>query len=142
MKTEATVTRSADGNLNVLALMPYERGTSPGQRYRIEQWEPRLAKLGVSVTYSTFSHPALSEVLYQRGRLTRKAGGILGGYLRQLRAVSGASRFDLVYVFREAALIGPAFLESIACLSGVPMVFDFDDAIFLRYKSPSNGYLS
>jgi glycosyltransferase involved in cell wall biosynthesis len=142
MKTEASETRYREGILRVLALTPHEKGISPGQRYRIEQWEPALEKLGVSINYSTFSHPELSQVLYQPGNLGRKAGGILGAYLKQLRSVARASRFDLVYVFREAALIGPAFLESIACLSGVPMVFDFDDAIFLRYKSPSNGYLS
>jgi glycosyltransferase involved in cell wall biosynthesis len=128
--------------LNVLALAPHPRNTSPGQRYRIEQWEPHLSKLGVSITWSTFEAPGLSEVLYRRGHFARKLTGIALAYLRQFKAVSKASRFDLVYIFREAALLGPAFLESIAALAGVPMVFDFDDAIFLRYKSPSNGYLS
>ncbi len=142
MKTAVTETLASEGALRVLALAPYAKDTSPGQRYRIEQWEPHLSKLGCSITYSTFSPAELSELLYRRGEVAKKLSGIARAYLRQLKAVSNASGFDLVYIFREAALIGPAFLESIAGLSGVPMVFDFDDAIFLRYKSPSNGYLS
>jgi glycosyltransferase involved in cell wall biosynthesis len=50
--------------------------------------------------------------------------------------------YDLVYVFREAALLGPAVFEKWISRTGVPMVFDFDDAVFVSYKSPSNGYLS
>jgi glycosyltransferase involved in cell wall biosynthesis len=128
--------------MRVLALAPHPRDTSPGQRYRIEQWEPHLAALGVSIEYSTFSPPGLPETLYRRGRFAEKLAGIARAYVRQLKAVAKASRFDLVYIFREAALVGPAVLESIAGLSGAPVVFDFDDAVFLRYKSPSNGYLS
>jgi glycosyltransferase involved in cell wall biosynthesis len=142
MKTTATETHGNDGALKVLALAPYPKDTSPGQRYRIEQWEPHLSKLGVSITYSRFWPPELSEVLYRRGQLAKKLSGIALAYGRQLKAVTSASRYDLVYIFREAALVGPALLESIAALSGVPIVFDFDDAIYLRYKSPSNGYLS
>ncbi|MFN3330135.1 MAG: glycosyltransferase family 4 protein, partial [Pyrinomonadaceae bacterium] len=50
--------------------------------------------------------------------------------------------FDLVYLFREAAILGPAWFERRIANSGIPMVFDFDDAIFVPYKSPANGYLS
>jgi glycosyltransferase involved in cell wall biosynthesis len=128
--------------MRVLALAPHPRDTSPGQRYRIEQWEPHLEALGVSIEYSTFSPPELSEILHRRGRFAVKLAAMAAAYLRQLRVVTKASRFDLVYIFREAALVGPAFLESIAGLSGAPIVFDFDDAVFLRYRSPSNGYLS
>jgi len=45
-------------------------------------------------------------------------------------------------VFREAALLGPPFFERLVHRAGVPMIFDFDDAIFVPYVSPSNGYLS
>jgi glycosyltransferase involved in cell wall biosynthesis len=128
--------------LRVLALAPHPRDTSPGQRYRIEQWEPHLAALGVSIEFSTFSSPRLSSILYRRGLFAEKLAEVAAGYLRQLQVVAKASRFDLVYIFREAALVGPALLESIAGLSGAPIVFDFDDSVFLRYKSPANGYLS
>jgi glycosyltransferase involved in cell wall biosynthesis len=128
--------------VRVLALTPQPRDVSPGQRYRIEQWEPHLSAGGVEIVYSPFSSPALSEILYSPGHVTRKIGGMVAAYARQLRAVSGARGFDLVYVFREAALVGPAILETTVRLRGVPFVFDFDDAVYLHYRSPSNGYLS
>ena len=53
-----------------------------------------------------------------------------------------AGQYDLVYIFREAAVIGPAWYERRIARSGVPIVFDFDDAVFVPYRSPSNGYLS
>ena len=128
--------------MRVLALVPTEKDVNPGQRYRIEQWEPRLKALGAEIVYSPFGSPALSEVLYRPGQKLRKAALMLQACLRQSRAIARARRFDLVYVFREAALLGPAFIESAIALRGVPLVFDFDDAIFVPYVSPSNGYLS
>jgi glycosyltransferase involved in cell wall biosynthesis len=47
-----------------------------------------------------------------------------------------------VYVFREASLLGPSIFERLVDLWKVPLVFDFDDAVFLPYRSPSNGWLS
>jgi glycosyltransferase involved in cell wall biosynthesis len=38
--------------------------------------------------------------------------------------------------------MGPPWFERKMARSGVPVIFDFDDAIFHSYKSPSNGYLS
>src|SRR5207244_11429366 len=40
------------------------------------------------------------------------------------------------------ALLGPPLFEWLIKRKRVPMVFDFDDAIFVSYRSPSNGYLS
>jgi glycosyltransferase involved in cell wall biosynthesis len=128
--------------LRVLALTPQPKDVSPGQRYRIEQWEPHLSAKGVEIVYSPFATTELSEILYSPGHLSRKLRAMLASYLRQLRAVRGARSFDLVYVFREAALVGPAVLETMVRRTGVPIVFDFDDAVYLRYRSPSNGYLS
>jgi glycosyltransferase involved in cell wall biosynthesis len=55
--------------------------------------------------------------------------------------LAAAKEFDAVYLFREAALVGPAIFERWIG-SRTPVVFDFDDAIFESYVSPSNGYLS
>jgi glycosyltransferase involved in cell wall biosynthesis len=51
-------------------------------------------------------------------------------------------RYDAVYVLREMALLGPPLFERALARSGVPFIFDFDDAVFVPYVSPANGYLS
>jgi glycosyltransferase involved in cell wall biosynthesis len=62
---------------------------------------------------------------------------------RRLKALKQIKNFDLVYIYNEAAMMGPAFVENYISMKGVPFVFDFDDAIFLRYTyiSPVSRYL-
>ncbi len=36
------------GNLTVAALVPYALNTAPSQRFRIEQWAPHLAEMGIA----------------------------------------------------------------------------------------------
>src|SRR6266849_4664685 len=128
--------------MRVLALVPSIHDTSPGQRYRIEQWQGGLRQLGVEITFSAFEDQDLRDVLYARGRWLKKGIGINKAFIRRLSTVRRLKSYDLVYVFREAALFGPSVFERIVQLSKVPLVFDFDDAIFVRYRSPANGWLS
>lgn len=128
--------------MRVLAVVPSVYDTSPGQRFRIEQWEPLLAEGGVEITYAPFESPELRSVLYQSGHVAAKIGAVIGGMKRRSRELDSVGDFDLVYLFREAALLGPPWFERKIKRSGIPIVFDFDDAIFVSYKSPSNGYLS
>jgi len=44
----------------------------------------------------------------------------------------------VVFLHREASLIGPALVERLIALRGVPLVYDFDDPIWMRYQSPMN----
>lgn len=128
--------------IKVLAIVPCVYDTSPGQRFRIEQWEPLLNEKGVEITYSPFETEELRQILYQNGKTLQKVQTVLKNMNRRYREVKSLDGYDLVYVFREAALLGPAWFEKKIAASGVPMVFDFDDAVFVAYKSPSNGYLS
>ncbi len=128
--------------MRVLAVVPSVYDTSPGQRFRIEQWEPILAEGGIQITYAPFENDELRAILYQGGKVLQKIGVVTRNLRRRSRELSDAGEFDLVYVFREAALLGPPWFERKIAKTGVPMVFDFDDAVFVSYKSPSNGYLS
>ncbi len=129
-------------HMRVLALVPQIFDTSPGQRYRIEQWAPFLERNGLQIEFAPFECPRLHEVIYRPGEVWAKIHLILQGFLRRASHVRRAGEFDVVYLFREAALLGPALFERWLKAKRTPIVFDFDDAIFVRYISPANGYLS
>lgn len=128
--------------MRLLALVPSIYDTSPGQRYRLEQWEPLLRKNGVEITYAPFETEELHTLLYKAGNMGGKLTGVAAGIARRFSILRSVRDYDVVYVFREAALLGPPFFERWIHRSGVPMVFDFDDAVFVSYRSPTNGYLS
>jgi glycosyltransferase involved in cell wall biosynthesis len=128
--------------MRVLAIVPSVYDTSPGQRFRLEQWEPILRERGVEITYRPFENDALHTALYQQGATGAKVREVLRAFGRRWRGLRDAGDFDVAYVFREAALLGPAWFEKQIRRAGVPYIFDFDDAVFVSYKSPANGYLS
>lgn len=128
--------------MRVLAIVPNPYDTSPGQRFRIEQWEPILKQHGLEITYAPFTNEELLAFLYKQGHSAKKLSGVTAGFSRRFRLLASVRQYDAVYVFREAALFGPPILEMLIKRLKVPMVFDFDDAIFVSYRSPSNGYLS
>lgn len=128
--------------MRVLALMPGLFDTSPGQRYRLEQWDPLLRERGVEITYAPFEDEELHSVVYKPGQLGKKLQLVTRNLARRLSTISKARNYDLVYILREAALLGPPVFERLLYQQRVPFVFDFDDAIFVSYRSPSNGYLS
>lgn len=73
---------------------------------------------------------------------TGKFPGEGRGTGERLFAAAGAFaafiRYDAVFIYRAAAVIGPALLERIVRLSGRPVIFDFDDAIFLSHTNEAN----
>src|SRR6266576_4067105 len=128
--------------MRVLALVPSLYDTSPGQRYRLEQWGPLLKERDVEITYEPFEDEELHALLYKPGMMRRKLPLVARGMKRRLALLKRVKDYDVVYIFREAALFGPPLFERLIHRTGVPIVFDFDDAIFVSYRSPSNGYLS
>jgi glycosyltransferase involved in cell wall biosynthesis len=131
---------SAD--LRILVLSPSLPDTSPSMRFRLEQWAPRLERLGCRFHYLPFEDAALHAVLYQTGRWPAKAWRLARAWGRRWRVPALAADYDLIFLHREASLIGPAWIERRLAERGVPLVYDFDDPIWLPYHSPSNGLLS
>jgi len=125
-----------------LALVPYPAGRAPGQRYRIEQWIPYLREQGISVELLPFSSDVLADALYRPHGYLRKAWLMGQAWFGTLRKVLHAGEFESVFLYREAALVGPALLERVIRRRIPRLIYDFDDAIWLRYVSPRNHYLS
>jgi glycosyltransferase involved in cell wall biosynthesis len=128
--------------MNVLILAPAPYDTAPGQRFRIEQWMGRLQADGMHFSFVPFADPALQRALYQPGHHVQKAALMLRAFARRLALATRAQRYDLVYLPREAAMIGPAIIERLIALVGTPIVYDFDDPIWLPYQSPTNRFFA
>lgn len=126
--------------MRVLAVVPYAPGRAPGQRYRIEQWARQLAGDGIELEVAPFLPWRTMDILYRPGHLLAKAAGALAGYARRPRDVVRAGSFDVVYLYREASPLGPAWIERLLA-SRTPIVYDFDDAIYLPATSSANAWL-
>jgi glycosyltransferase involved in cell wall biosynthesis len=127
--------------IRVIALVPYPERRAPGQRFRIEQWAPLMREEGVELTISPFLDAHGMDVLYQRGRAAAKIASVLRGHGRRARQIRALNGFDAAYVYREAALGRPAWMER-AVAKRLPIVYDFDDAIYLPAASAANVRMS
>jgi glycosyltransferase involved in cell wall biosynthesis len=129
--------------MRILALVPYPHDKAPGQRFRMEQWDPRLGRLGVEVDFEPFRCEELHRLLSGAGRTSRKVLLTSRALARRADVLKRVKDYELVYVYNEAAMVGPALIENYLRAKGVPVVFDFDDAIFLHGKHPGtlNRYL-
>lgn len=128
--------------MEVLALIPNQYGHAPGQRSSIELWETVLAPAGINIHYAPFETKRLREVLYHPGHYATKISEMARAYVDRLKLMGDLKRFDAVFVYREAALLGPAIVEKMVARRGVPIIYQLDDPLFVPYTSPSNGYLS
>jgi len=126
-----------DGSeLRVCAFVPYPLDTAPSQRFRLEQWAPHLAREGIQIAFRPFVDHRLMTVLHRSGSVVAKSGLMLAALARRAREVSRLD-CDAVVVHRAACLAGPPVLERILAASR-PLIFDFDDAIFLPDTSRAN----
>ncbi|MBI2374140.1 MAG: glycosyltransferase family 4 protein [Deltaproteobacteria bacterium] len=115
----------------ILILCPYPQGTAPSQRFRFEQYIPRLEAAGFEVVEDPFWSDEAWRILYRPGHHAEKSLELARGFLRRLRAVLDARRFDWVFIHLEATPIGPPIIEAMLFILGRKVVFDIDDAIFM-----------
>lgn len=125
---------SGQGNLKLLVLTRYSR-LGASSRLRTFQFEEYLRAAGIDAEYSSFFDDAYLQNFYGGG--TRRNG--LTTYLsRRWKALSRASRYDCIWLEKEALPWVPFAIEGRLWPKGVPVVSDFDDAIFHRYDRHPN----
>jgi glycosyltransferase involved in cell wall biosynthesis len=118
--------------------MPYPPDSAPSQRFRLEQWRPLLQEQGIDVDLFPFVHHELMALLHQPGRLVSKAAALSRAFLRRAARLGTVRNYDVVYIHRALCILGPAVLERVLPLFGKPLIFDFDDAIFLLHTTHAN----
>jgi glycosyltransferase involved in cell wall biosynthesis len=121
-----------------LSPVPYE---GAGARYRIAQYIPHLAAQGIDLAIAPFFDREFFELVYQPGRTARKALLFIRQAIGRLRTVLQHGRYDLVVIYREAMPVGPPLIESMLAAAKVPLVYDFDDAVFLSNTSAANRWI-
>lgn len=128
--------------IKVCALILYPYNTTPGQRFRIEQWEPYLEKDGILIDYYTFADEKLMKTMPQKGKFFSKISGLTKAFFKRVSHLSLLSKYDVIFLYRATTMIGPAILERILKMSGRPIIYDFDDAIFLPHTHEANKLFS
>ena len=125
--------------MKLLILAPYPINHAPSQRFRFEQYIPFLKENGVEVEIAGFLNQKTWSILYNPGHVLQKGLGLFKGLIKRL--FIPYRKYDAVLIHREAALIGPPITEwFIAIVFRKPIIFDFDDSIWLPNYSEANKF--
>lgn len=128
---------------SVLFVVPYPLGIAPSQRFRFEQYFAELDRLGLSYTVRPFLDAAAMAVLYRKGSYLLKIWKVLIGFAKRISDLYRMSSYDTIFIHREAVPLGPPIIEWLICnLFGKRVVFDFDDAIWLKNTSEGNPFIA
>jgi glycosyltransferase involved in cell wall biosynthesis len=122
----------------ILFIASHREGRSPTQRFRFEQYFGHLQRNGVECVLSPLVGEADDRILYSPGNLRRKALFVWRSVAKRRADIARLKDFDLVYVSREALMTRSTFFERACKAAGIPMVFDFDDSIWLPNVSNAN----
>lgn len=126
--------------MKILFLVPYPtEGAS--NRIRVEQYMPYLNSKGVVCKIRPFVNSHFYKILYAPGRYMEKAFWFVICTLNRILDLMRAMSYDIIVIHREAYPFGGPIFETIFFKIGKPLVFDFDDAIFLPNTSHQNTYI-
>lgn len=128
--------------MRALFLATYPR-TAAATRFRFVQFFPFLQERGIDCTLSTFLSDDAFADLYRPERRVRTVLRGLGRGATRLGEAARARDYDVVIVQRNAMLYGPPLMEKlIAQVMRRPLVYDYDDAIWLQDHNPTWGVLA
>ena len=128
--------------INVLAIVPYHLDYCAGQRFRIELWAKEMSKREINIDFLSFTEEELTDVLYQNGKNVKKASMLIKAFMKQIAKLFRVKKPDVIFIYREAAVAGPAIIENIVRKWNIPIIYDIDEPLFVPYVSPSSGAMS
>lgn len=107
-------------------------------RYRVFQYVPHLEAMGVSCRVQSFMDEAMYRLSMSPGRTGSKIWATLCATLRRLAVLARAGRYDIIYMQRELFPFGPPVIERLLKARGKLVLFDYDDALFIKKASRYN----
>lgn len=115
--------------MKALILTRYER-SGASSRLRLIQYAESLASLGLTSSLEPFFDDSYLHRLYSGHSNIRPA---LAGYARRTGQLIRAGRADLIWLEKEALPWLTWAIERALLPRAVPLVVDYDDAVFHRY---------
>jgi glycosyltransferase involved in cell wall biosynthesis len=120
--------------MKILLFSKYSR-LGASSRLRSYQFLPYLESQGLNITLA----PLFGDE-YIIGLYTGKASAavIIGAYLKRIFNILMARNFDLFWIEKELLPLLPAWFELGLISKNIPLVVDYDDAIFHNYEHHKN----
>ncbi|MDZ7606968.1 MAG: glycosyltransferase family 4 protein [Cyclobacteriaceae bacterium] len=123
----------------ILFVVPYPVGAAPSQRFRFEQYFMVLRAQGYSYEIYSFWSGWGWNILYKRGFFIQKILAFAQGLIGRIGLLFIVPKYQYVFIHREVLPVGPPFFEwIIAKIFRKPIIYDFDDAIWLPNTSDQN----
>jgi glycosyltransferase involved in cell wall biosynthesis len=124
--------------LRAVFFLQFPPDRSPGQRFRVEQWLHLQPPGAVDIDIRPLFADGAYERLYEPGRALLKAAYSVRGVASRVLDCLTAGGFDVAFLYSQAFQLGPPLLEALLGRQ-VPVVYDFDDAIFLPASNAINS---
>lgn len=128
-------------NKKILYIVPHRLDRSPGQRFRCEQYIEFLENEGYSITYSNILNKTDDRIFYSKGNYILKLYILLKSISKRICDLLRAHNYDIIFIYREAIMIGSTFFEKQLKRTGAALIYDFDDSIWLNDTSEGNQKL-
>lgn len=121
----------------ILIIADHRLNRSPSQRYRFEQYLNYFKSEGFDWELSEIITEKDDKIFYHPGNYFKKAWILFKSIFIRLKDLRRAKNFDVVFIQREALLLGSSYFEK-QFFKKNKVVFDFDDSIWLLDTSPEN----
>lgn len=122
----------------VLFIASHRANRSPSQRYRFEQYFSFLEHNGFSCELSYIISEKDDKAFYSPGHFLRKIWILIKSLFRRFKDRARYKNYDIVFVQREAIMLGTTIFERGIRKRGAKYIFDFDDSIWVMDTSEGN----
>jgi len=121
--------------MKMLALMKYGNKAA-STRQRLLQYREHFSYQGIEIEFIPLLNNDYLEQSFRGNAVS--IFSILRSYVSRVNLLVSDRDFELIWVQYEAFPYMPGLVERLAAISGRPVVYDFDDAIFHQYDKHPN----
>ncbi len=105
-------------------------------RQRFVQAEPFLKQAGIEIDIAPLFDNAYLDRLFSGQK--QSMGSIVAAYTKRIQLLLTSHEVDFIWVHCELFPYLPSFMERLVSISGKPVIYDYDDAIFHQYDQHKN----